>query len=96
MQQEVIILGCKPYDFTDDTGKRVSGASAWVIPSKVATDGKSNGFLPAKYSVPADQMQQLVQAKLPAIATLNLSFDLQSNRAKFDSFSNLSPVDFVI
>lgn len=96
MQQQVIILGCKPYDFTDDSGKRVSGASAWVVPTKFANDGKSNGLLPAKYSVPADQMQQLVQVKLPASATLNLNFDLQTNRAKFGSFTDLVPIDFLI
>ena len=34
MKNDVLILGARPYDFTDEkTNRQVSGVSVWVLPS---------------------------------------------------------------
>lgn len=94
MEHEVILLGLKPYDFTDDRGKHIAGASAWVLPTTSQRD--SHGLLPIKYSIPQDHVAFLAQQKLPASAILHLDFDLNTGKARYSSFSNLAPCDLVV
>lgn len=94
IEYKVILLGLKPYDFTDDKGNRIAGASAWVLPEKSTADVA--GLIPVKYSVPYDQVQPLMQVGLPASATLKLDFALGSSKPKFSSFTNLTPIDLAV
>lgn len=94
MESEVIILGLKPYDFEDPkTKNRVQGATVWVLPFE--KDLEVNGFVPVKYSLTTEQYRPLLTASLPAKATLELSFNIATNRVKFNNFSGLEPLSLV-
>lgn len=93
MKHNIILLGLKPYDFTDDKGNRIAGASAWVLPLE---EGKNTqGLIPIKYSIPLEEVQKLSQVQLPASGTLHLAFDLLTSKARFSSFSDLNTISLM-
>lgn len=94
MKNDVLILGVRPYDFTDEkTGKQVTGVSCWVLPLVNEDPANSVGLLPVKYSLTSTQYSAIAGASLPAVAEMHMQLNIATKRIKFDHFENIQPVD---
>ena len=81
----ITIVGCRPYDFVDETTKRqVSGLSAYYTAEGAATDGVK-GQIAAKLSVKVDSdlYRRLLNANYsePFLAETHFDMVPGSNRA---------------
>ena len=87
MKNDVLILGCRPYDFIDDkTGKQVQGVSCWVLPLRNEDPANTVGLLPVKYSLTSGQYAAIANIPLPAMAEMNMELNIATKRIKFDHF----------
>lgn len=94
MKNDVLILGCRPYDFIDDkTGKQVQGVSCWVLPLRNEDPANTVGLLPVKYSLTSGQYAAIANIPLPALAEMNMELNIATKRIKFDHFENIQSVD---
>lgn len=91
MNNKVIILGARPYDFKDDTGKQLSGVSVWVVPIDEKTESV-NGLIPVKYNLTMDEYRSIINTSLPATANLVLSLSIATKKVKFSKFEDVESV----
>ena len=94
MKHDVLILGARPYDFTDEkTNRQVSGVSVWVLP--LVNDEPENvvGLLPVKYSLTSAQFALIAHKPLPAKAEMFMTVNIASKKVAFDHFENIEAVD---
>ncbi|MGU8037484.1 hypothetical protein ACS6YX_10270 [Streptococcus suis] len=94
MKNSVLILGARPYDFTDEkSGKQITGVTCWVLP--LVNDDPTNtvGLLPVKYSLTPQQFAAIAGATLPAMAEMHMELNIATKRIKFDHFSDIQPID---
>lgn len=94
MKNDVLILGARPYDFTDEkTNRQVSGVSVWVLP--LVNDEPENvvGLLPVKYSLTSAQFALIAHKSLPAKAEMFMTVNIASKKVAFDHFENIEEVD---
>ena len=86
MKNDVLILGARPYDFTDEkTNRQVSGVSVWVLP--LVNDE------PVKYSLTQAQFALIAQKTLPAKAEMFMTVNIATKKVAFDRFENVEAVD---
>ncbi|HFI0677705.1 TPA: hypothetical protein ACGO16_002037 [Streptococcus suis] len=94
MKNDVLILGARPYDFTDEnTGKQIAGVSLWVLPLTNEDPTNQVGLLPVKYSLTPEQFAVIAGASFPAVAEMHMQLNIATKRIKFDHFENIQPVD---
>ena len=63
MKNDVLILGARPYDFTDEnTGKQIAGVTLWVLPLTNEDSTNQVGLLPVKYSLTPEQFSVIAGA----------------------------------
>ncbi|EWM60205.1 hypothetical protein [Streptococcus thermophilus] len=94
MKNDVLILGARPYDFTDEnTGKQISGITLWVLPLTNEDPSNQVGLLPVKYSLTSEQFSVIAGASFPAVAEMHMQLNIATKRIKFDHFENIQPVD---
>lgn len=94
MKNYVLILGARPYDFTDEkTGNQVAGVSLWVLPLTNEDPTNQVGLLPVKYSLTPEQFAAYAGASFPAMAEMHMQLNIATKRIKFDHFENIQPVD---
>lgn len=94
MKNDVLILGARPYDFTDEkTGNQVSGITLWVLPLTNEDPSNQVGLLPVKYSLTQAQFASLAGLTYPALAEMHMQLNIATKRIKFDHFENIQPID---
>ena len=94
MKNDVLILGARPYDFTDEnTGKQIAGVTLWVLPLTNEDSTNQVGLLPVKYSLTPEQFSVIAGASFPAVAEMQMQLNIAPKRIKFDHFENIQPVD---
>lgn len=94
MKNDVLILGARPYDFTDEkTGNQVTGVSLWVLPLTNEDPANQIGLLPVKYSLTQAQFAPYAGVSFPAVAEMHMKLNITTKRIKFDHFENIQPVD---
>jgi hypothetical protein len=94
MKNDVLILGARPYDFTDEkTQRQVSGVSVWVLPLVNEEPDSVVGLLPVKYSLTQAQFALIAQKPLPARAEMFMTVNIATKKVAFDRFENVEAVD---
>ena len=94
MKNDVLILGARPYDFTDEnTGKQIAGVTLWVLPLTNEDSTNQVGLLPVKYRLTPEQFSVIAGASFPAVAEMHMQLNIATKRIKFDHFENIQPVD---
>lgn len=93
MKNDVLILGARPYDFTDDSGRQITGVSVWVLPLRNEDPENTIGLLPVKYSLTQEQYRLIAAKPLPARAEMHMTVNLASKKVGFEKFDNVVAVD---
>jgi hypothetical protein len=93
MKNDVLILGARPYDFTNDNGRQITGVSVWVLPLRNEDPENTVGLLPVKYSLTQEQFRLIAAKPFPARAEMTMTVNLASKKVSFDKFENVTPVD---
>jgi hypothetical protein len=93
---KVIVLGAKPYDFTDEeTGQRKTGATVhFLVPDQ--DDPNSVGYIPKKTSVSMEVYESMKELQYPFEAEVVLEnvFTSRGVRARVQSFEYLASLQF--
>lgn len=77
----VVILGVKPYSFENEQKQKLEGVTVHYYSTQPkGVNVKHTGFIPAKCSVPTDQLGYLEKLKFPASARAIYTIDLANNR----------------
>ena len=77
MKNDVLILGARPYDFTDEkTQRQVSGVTVWVLPLVNEDPENVVGLLPVKYSLTSAQYALIARNPLPAKAEMFMTVNI--------------------
>jgi len=93
MVEEVLILSCSSYDFTDsETGRNIKGNTIWLVPS-FSSEENVNGIKPVKYTVKDDVAADLKFIKLPANGLMKFAVDFTRNKVIPLSFSDLAVLE---
>lgn len=94
MKNDVLILGARPYDFTDEkTQRQVSGVTVWVLPLVNEDPENVVGLLPVKYSLTSAQYALIARNPLPAKAEMFMTVNIATKKVAFDRFENVEEVD---
>ncbi|MGT2801024.1 hypothetical protein [Streptococcus marmotae] len=94
MKNEVIILGARPYDFTDErTGKQITGVSCHVLPLTNVDPLNTSGLIPVKYSLTPEQFAEIAQTPLPARAKMHMTVNIATKKVSFEKFSDVAVLD---
>lgn len=93
MDMEVTLLGLKPYNFVNDNGENIVGATAWYYTNDKQTDG-SLGHIPAKASISQDEMNAMKSWTFPMKANAVVSINLSNarNPLKVTGFKKIGAV----
>jgi len=84
-----IVTGIKPYDFTDEKGRNISGIKVYYFDDEAEVDG-SVGFFPLNLSIPADHRASFI--KVPGLYDLDFK---QKADAKGRPVLTLRSVEFI-
>lgn len=94
MKNDVLILGARPYDFTDEkTQRQVSGVTVWVLPLVNEDPENVVGLLPVKYSLTSAQYALIARNSLPAKAEMFMTVNIATKKVAFDRFENVEAID---
>lgn len=94
MKNNVLILGARPYDFTDEkTGRQITGVSVYVLPMVNEDPANTVGLLPVKYSLTAQQFAEIAHYSFPASADMEMKASISSKKVTFDKFVNVKSID---
>lgn len=87
-----LVLGARPYDFRDDDGARVSGATVHYLTSTPASDAGAVGFLPMNLPASAEVGDQIKAQGAPAF--YDIEFGQRPGRGGRPQ-TTLSAVEFI-
>lgn len=89
MNKKTLLLSLTEYDFTNDDGERVQGASVYLL-GDLLEDKNAHGYRVGKFSVSQDIVKDL--KTVPCI--VNADFDLKINAKNQPSLS-IKKLDYV-
>lgn len=93
MEENVLILSCSSYDFTDEqTGRNIKGNTVWLVPS-YSNDDNVNGIKPVKYTVKDDVASDLQYIKLPANGVMKFAVDFTRNKVIPLAFTDIKVLE---
>lgn len=86
LKKNVIVLGVKRYDFTNDKNETVRGTSVWYYDLELTNEENAVGMLPNKATLPYEAFDVEKHHKFPCEAVALLKLDLSKGKIKVGGF----------